>query len=220
MNKGKFISFEGIDGSGKSSAIQKVNSHLKSLGIETLTLRQPGGSLLGDQLRSLLKHHPEKIDSLCEVLLLCASFRTCYIEKIQPALKKGVWVLTDRYTDSTVAYQCGGLGLKENNIEKLITQTVPGFPDLTLYYDIKAETAIKRVRQRGTLDNFEKRGVKFLEASRQKYLELAKNEKGRFFTISTEKLNAIETANESIRIITHNIGLTLEPNLKNIVDTI
>lgn len=201
MNKGKFISFEGIDGSGKSSAIGKVQAHLELLGLPTMVLRQPGGNKLGDEIRKVLKHHPEKIDSLCEVLLLCTSFRAAYLEKISPAMESGTWVLSDRYTDSTIAYQCGGLSVEQNSVEALIKQTVPGFPSLTLYYDIEAKNAIKRVEQRGTLDNFEKRGINFLEASRQKYLELASKEPDRFFTINTEKLNELETAKESIKII-------------------
>jgi dTMP kinase len=207
MKKGKFISFEGIDGSGKSSAIQGVKDYLESRGIKTLCLRQPGGSSLGDELRKLLKHHPDNIENLCEVLLLCASFRACYLEKIKPALKEGVWVLTDRFADSTIAYQCGGSGIKQKSVKKLLKQSVPKEPDLTLYYDIKAETALSRVSQRGDLDNFEKRGPKYLEASRKKYLELAKKAKlskskeKRFFILNTEKLNKEMTLKESIKFI-------------------
>jgi dTMP kinase len=207
MTKGKFISFEGIDGSGKSSAIQSVNNYLKNKGINTLCLRQPGGSALGDQIRNLLKHHPEKIDNICEVLLLCTSFRACYLEKIRPAIEEGTWVLTDRYTDSTIAYQCGGLGIEQKSVENIISQTVPAFPELTLYYDIKAENAIQRVKQRGALDNFEKRGINFLEASRQKYLQLVNSNPTKYHLINTEKLNEEETARTSIEIIEKNFQI-------------
>jgi dTMP kinase len=215
INKAKFITFEGIDGSGKSSAMKNVNSYLQENGIKTLCLRQPGGSTLGNEIRNILKHHPEKIDNLCEVLLLCTSFRTCYIEQIKPTLEKGVWVLCDRFTDSTIAYQCGGMKIQEDLVKAIIEHSVPKSPDMTLYYDITANTAISRVKARGTLDNFEKRGTKFLEACRQKYLQLAKEQPKRFFTIDTELCNEKETAAVSNKIVekhmlaSYNINTTI-----------
>lgn len=205
INKAQFISFEGIDGSGKSSAMKNVNTYLQERGIKTLCLRQPGGSTLGDEIRNILKHHPEKIENLCEVLLLCASFRTCYIEQIKPTLEKGVWVLCDRFTDSTIAYQCGGMKIDEGLVRTIIDHSVPKSPDITLYYDIAANTAINRVKARGTLDNFEKRGTEFLEACRQKYLQLAKEHPTRFFKVDTEKYNEKETSAVSTKIIEKHI---------------
>lgn len=219
MKKGKFITFEGIDGSGKSSAMQGVKTYLEGLNIKTISLRQPGGSSLGDEIRNILKHHPSNIDNMCEVLLLCASFRTSYIEQIKPAIEAGIWVLCDRYTDSTIAYQCGGiqelqkmngktnLEITNEMIQTIINLSVPNKPDLTLYYDLNANTALSRVSKRGKLDNFEKRGAQFLEASRQKYQELASLNlnRHRFHTIDTETLNAEQALQESIKIIDKNL---------------
>lgn len=201
MQKGKLISFEGIDGSGKSSALLGVKNYLENQGITTLCLRQPGGSSLGDELRNLLKTHPSDIDPLCEVLLLCTSFRACWLEKVKPALDTNTWVLMDRFTDSTIAYQCGGRKLSEETIKSIIKSTVPVTPDLSLYYDVDAQTALQRVAKRGILDNFEKRGLEFLRLSREKYHEIVENNPNRFFTIDTKSMNKKETIEKSIEYI-------------------
>ena len=199
-----FISFEGIDGSGKSSALTGVAEYLESQGIKTLCLRQPGGSTLGDEIRSILKHHPNDIEGLCEVLLLCASFRTSCLEQIIPALEDQKWVLCDRFTTSTIAYQCGGRELNQNLIESIIENTVPIKPDLTLYYDLSAKEALKRVGQRGALDNFEKRGLNFLAKSREKYKEIILENPKNMLLIDTEKFNPKQTIEESIKLLKAN----------------
>jgi dTMP kinase len=204
-NKGKFISFEGIDGSGKSSAIEAVGEFLAPKGIEYIITRQPGGTPLGDKIREILKHHPHEINPLGEVLLLAASFQAGLYETILPALEEGKWVLCDRYTDSTIAYQCGGKRLNEDTVRKILTECLSLNPEKTFYYDLPSKTALDRVTQRGNLDNFEKRGYEFQENVRQKYLDMAHKDPQRYTIIDTlnnDKLTSIKlTLNEINNIL-------------------
>jgi dTMP kinase len=191
--RGELITFEGIDGSGKSSACQSAKDFLEGQGIKVIVTRQPGGSTLGNQIREILKHHPEEIDPATEVLLLSASFRQAIKEEIEPNLKKGTWVLCDRFTDSTIAYQCGGKALSESLVMSLLKQTIELTPSLTLYYDLPAQIGLKRAAERGMLDNFEKRGESFQEQIRQKYLKLAEKEPERIKIVDTIKNNELES---------------------------
>ena len=131
---GKFITLEGIDGAGKSSHLSFIADCVKQRGHETFTTREPGGTPLGEQLRQLLLH--EKMHADTEVLLMFASRREQLLETIQPLLDRGTWVICDRYTDSTYAYQCGGRGLPDERIGTL-EQWVHGHlqPDLTFLFD-------------------------------------------------------------------------------------
>jgi dTMP kinase len=185
MNKGKIISFEGIDGSGKSSAAIRAKEYLEERGIKTLLTRQPGGTLLGEKIRDILKHHPQELDPLNEVMLLIASFHASNKEVIAPFLDSGGWVLMDRYTDSTIAYQCAGKGLDEVLISELIDKIITLKPSLTLYYDISPEEGLKRASLRGTPDNFEKKGIAFQEKIRRKFLDIAEKDCKRVKVINT-----------------------------------
>lgn len=197
---GKLISFEGIDGSGKSSALAQASNFLERQGIKTICIRQPGGTSLGEKLRDILKNHPENISPISEVLMLSASFHEIYHQKISPELSKGTWVLCDRFTDSTIAYQSGGGGLKEQSLQKILEVACPLVPNKTFYYDISAKKALERVSQRGSgvFDNFEKRGYEYQEKIRQKFLKIAKENPRRITVIDTEVFDEVETGELTI----------------------
>jgi len=191
--RGQLISFEGIDGSGKSSAALAAKTFLERQGIKTLLTRQPGGTELGERVRDILKHHPKDIEPLSEVMLLLASFNASNKEIVEPFLASGGWVLLDRYTDSTIAYQCAGKGVKEKTLRKLIKNSIKLEPSLTLYFDITPEEGLKRASLRGKPDNFEKKGIEFQNKVRKKYLKLSKKEKKRFKVINTLLNNQDQT---------------------------
>ena len=206
--KGRLITFEGIDGSGKTSAAVAATKFLASQGIEVASSRQPGGTELGEKLREILKYQPAngEMDGLGEVLLLCASFRASCLKNITPALTDGKWVICDRYTDSTLAYQCGGRGVNRGLAEALLRGCVPEIPDLTIYYDVDPQKGLSRVslRNGGTpkkRDNFEAEGSSFQEKVRKFYQELAKEEPARIRTIETDKKSIEETIEATIEII-------------------
>ena len=170
---GKFITLEGIDGAGKSSHLSFIADCVKQRGHEAFTTREPGGTPLGEQLRQLLLH--EKMHADTEVLLMFASRREQLLETIQPLLDRGTWVICDRYTDSTYAYQCGGRGLPDERIGTL-EQWVHGHlqPDLTFLFDAPLHVARERLDQ-GTAhpDKFEREQGEFFARVRDAYLRRA-----------------------------------------------
>jgi len=170
--RGKFITFEGADGSGKTTQIEKIKEYLESEGHECILTREPGGSDLGNKIRDILLHYDGEVDDLCELLLYMAD-RAQHVKKvIIPAIESGKYVLCDRYIDSSVAYQGFARGL---NIERIIAlnkiATDNLDPDLTIVFDVETETAIKRVGD--IKDRLEKEGVEFHKKLRYGYLELA-----------------------------------------------
>jgi dTMP kinase len=201
MTKGKLISFEGIDGSGKSCAALAAKNYLESIGIKTLLTRQPGGTELGEKIREILKHHPKEISALSEVMLLMASFAQSNEETIKPFLASGGWVLLDRYTDSTIAYQAGGRGLSQKKIKSIIKKHLDVTPCLTLYFDVKPKIGLKRAAERGSPDNFEKKGIKFQKKIRKQYLALAKKEGKRIKVIDSSKNNEEKTKEITLKAI-------------------
>jgi dTMP kinase len=170
-----FISFEGIEGAGKTTLIAALAGELRSRGAEVLVTREPGGPSLGDALRPIFINPATRIDALAEVFLLNASRAQLVVESIAPALKTGCIILCDRFFDATVAYQGYGRGL---DIEMLIrlsliaTQSIA--PDVTFLIDIDALTSHERVSQRGIADRLEREDVGFHERVRRGYLELAR----------------------------------------------
>lgn len=151
--RGKFIVFEGIDGSGKSSLMEAAHEFLQKRGIEVFLTRQPGGSPIGEKIRTILKESAPSLQT--EALLFAASFAESLNTLINPILKKGTWVVSDRWTDSMRAYQCGGRGLPEKEIEQIIAFASPQKPDLTILCDPDPRTAERRLRSRGEKDKFE-----------------------------------------------------------------
>ncbi len=170
-----FVSFEGIEGAGKTTLIAGLESELRSIGAEVLVLREPGGTAFGDAVRSLFVDPRARIDPLAEAFLMNASRAQLVAERIAPALKTGGIVLCDRFFDATVAYQGYGRGL---DIEMLIRLSLVASqsiaPDITFLIDIDAQLSRERVRSRGASDRLEREDASFHEAVRAGYLELAR----------------------------------------------
>jgi dTMP kinase len=182
----RFITFEGIEGSGKTTQIQLLSNTLEERGIEHVLTREPGGTPVGDHVRRLVLHPDVPMAPACELLLYAAA-RAQHIEQvIRPALAEGRPVLCDRFTDATFAYQGFGRGLAIDMIEKLHTlEALALRPDLTLLFDLDPATALQRARHRDlskTEDEtrFEREEMAFHERVRAGYLEMAKREPERF----------------------------------------
>ena len=171
--RGKFISFEGADGSGKTTQIEKIKKYLEEKGHDCILTREPGGSSLGNRIREILLHYDGEVDSLCELLLYMAD-RAQHVKKvIIPALNEGKTVLCDRYTDSSVAYQGYARGLEIEKIMELNKIATDGLePDVTIVFDVETEVAMQRVGE--TKDRLEQEGIEFHKKLRLGYLELAK----------------------------------------------
>jgi dTMP kinase len=179
-----FITFEGIEGSGKTTQLRHLHKHLQALGYQTLVTREPGGCSISDTIRALLLD-PESINMASRAeLLLYSAARAQHVEEcIRPALEDGKVVLCDRFSDATTVYQGTGRGLDMKNLEAINNYATNGLvPDLTLLLDYPAEEGLQRARSRNNSDNMEAEGRFELEALafhrriREGYLELAKSE--------------------------------------------
>jgi dTMP kinase len=188
----RFISFEGIDGAGKSTHIAFVAAFLAGRGVTVLTSREPGGTPLGEKLRELLLH--EKMHLETEALLMFASRREHIAQLIAPALARGDWVICDRFTDASFAYQGGGRGLDRFKMETLEHWVHADLqPDLTLLFDVPLEVARARLDATRALDKFEQEKSEFFSAARQEYLRRAAQFPQRFRVIdSTRSIAEIE----------------------------
>ncbi|HQR74796.1 MAG TPA: dTMP kinase [Burkholderiaceae bacterium] len=182
--RGRFITFEGIDGAGKSTQIQVVADVLRSRGIEVVITREPGGTPLAEALRNLVLNEP--MDPSTETLLLFAA-RSDHLERVlRPALEAGRWVLCDRFTDATYAYQAGGRGVPVDKIATLERWVHPDMqPDLTLLFDLPPEIAAQRLAQARAADRFESEQLDFFGAVRSQYLERAAAFPARFFVVDS-----------------------------------
>ena len=187
---GKFISFEGIDGAGKSTHIGFVTDYLSGQGKTVISSREPGGTPLGEKLRDLLLH--EKMHLETEALLMFASRREHIAQVIEPALARGEWVLSDRFTDASFAYQGGGRGLDLAKMDVLEAWVHPALqPDLTLLFDVPLEVARLRLDASRTLDKFEREHADFFNACRNEYLRRARQFPQRIAVIdSTQSIEA------------------------------
>lgn len=171
--RGKFITFEGIDGAGKSSHVAGAAALVRGRGLNVVTTREPGGTALGERLRDLLLHEAMHLET--EALLMFAARREHLARIIEPALARGDWVICDRFTDATYAYQSGGRGLDRSKLAEL-ENWVHGHlqPDLTLLLDLPSAIASQRiVAQARGLDRFEREQAEFHERVRRAYLERA-----------------------------------------------
>lgn len=171
---GQFITLEGIEGVGKSTNLAFVADWLRASGIEVVITREPGGTPLAEQLRELLLHGEAGVSPLCELLLVFAARASHLDEVVRPALAAGRWVLCDRFTDATYAYQGGGRGLSASQIatlEHLVQQGLQ--PQLTLLLDAPLATAARRQAQRGSADRFEQEEAAFFARVRAAYLARA-----------------------------------------------
>ncbi len=184
-NKGIFISFEGIDGCGKSTQVKLLLDRLSSEGYATKLVREPGGTDISEKIRKILlnKDH-NNMSSRAEALLMTASRAQLTKEEIIPALKNGVCVIADRFKDSTLAYQGGGRGLDHDllvGLNDFATYDID--PDLTIFLDIKAKNAFSRSKSQNA-DRIESVGVEFQEKVREEYLKIANRFDDRFLIIN------------------------------------
>lgn len=182
---GKFITVEGIEGVGKSTNMDFIHRQLQASGRDVLVTREPGGTPLAEAIRSLLLDPAYTgMDTLCELQLMFAARAEHLSKVIRPALAAGQWVLCDRFTDATYAYQGGGRGVDTAVIARLEDLVQGGFrPDLTLLLDVPVELGLARAGQRGALDRFEQEQIDFFERVRQAYLDMARRHPGRYRVI-------------------------------------
>jgi dTMP kinase len=175
---GKFITLEGVDGAGKSTHVGYVADWLRKQGREVVVTREPGGTPLGESLRELLLHRDMDADT--ELLLMFAARQEHLAALIRPALARGAWVVSDRFTDASYAYQCGGRGIDTARVAALEAWVQRGFqPDLTLLFDVPPEVAEVRRSAARTADRFEREADNFFNRVRAAYLERAQAEPAR-----------------------------------------
>jgi len=177
--RGRFITLEGMDGAGKSSHIESIVSVLEGRGLEVVSTREPGGTPLGEKLRELLLHERMHVET--ETLLMFAARREHIAEVIEPALARGAWVVSDRFTDASFAYQCGGRGVLCEKVEALEAWVHPDLqPDLTLLFDVPVEISVARLAAARTPDKFERESAEFFRRIRNGYLARAEAQPQRF----------------------------------------
>ncbi|HBZ07049.1 MULTISPECIES: dTMP kinase [Massilia] len=195
IERGKFITVEGIDGAGKSTHIGFIGDFLAARGRQVVASREPGGTPLGEKLRELLLH--EKMHLETEALLMFASRREHMAQVIEPHLAAGTWVLSDRFTDASFAYQSGGRGLDRTRLEALEAWVHPHLqPDLTLLFDVPLEVARERLDATRTLDKFEREQGEFFARCRAEYLRRAAQFPERFVVVDSTR--SIEATRQTI----------------------
>ena len=187
-----FISFEGIEGSGKSTLLENLKKYFLKKELEVLFTKEPGGTKLGKDIRSILLNPASLISSEAELLLLMADRIEHVTTIINPNLKKNKIIFCDRYIDSTIAYQGKGRNLSEDKIKELIDILNLPIPDLTILLDLPVEDGLLRANKRNELDRFEKEDINFHKSIRKSYLDLQKKDPKRIFlfdsSISENKL--------------------------------
>lgn len=195
MNKGLFITFEGVDGCGKSTQMELLSKYLKENGYEVVITREPGAKGLGEKLREILLNYDGEVSGRCESFLFLADRAQNIDTIVNPAVNSGKIVLCDRHTDSSVAYQGYGRGLDTDTINHLNSLATNGKkPDLTFVFDIDTETSMKRVGK--NQDRMESAGIEFQNRVRNGYLEIAKAEPERVKIIDASK--SIEEIHEKV----------------------
>ncbi|HMU64369.1 MAG: dTMP kinase [Nitrosomonas sp.] len=205
MQKGKFITLEGIDGAGKSTHLKWIANYLASKGIRVLTTREPGGTELGENIRGLLLDHRQIMHAETEALLMFAARREHLDKLILPALDQGNWVISDRFTDASYAYQGGGRDVSIDKLQILENWVQGQFqPDLTFYFDLSIEVARIRMQSIKIADRFEKEQNDFFHRVRAAYINRAKQ--------FPERMQVLD-ASRSIDDITHQLEKVLQPLL-------
>jgi dTMP kinase len=190
MKQGRFITFEGIEGVGKSTQLERVKVALEADGVEVVATREPGGTPLAERIRELVLHATdEPVPAAAELLLMFAARAVHTANRVRPALARGAWVLCDRYTDASYAYQGGGRGVADADIEPLARLAHGGLvPDLTILLDAPVATALARARgRRGRADRIEAEASAFFERVRARYLLLAAAAPGRIALIDARR---------------------------------
>jgi len=185
-SRGRFVTFEGIDGAGKSTQIGFLDEWLRLRGVDVLLTREPGGTPIGEALREMILHQP--MQPRTETLLMFAARCEHVLAVIEPALAAGRWVLCDRFTDATYAYQSGGRGIAAAEVAALERWVHPGLqPDLTLLFDIEPAIAAARLARARRSDRFEAEQRDFFTRVRGHYLARARAEPQRFFVVDTSQ---------------------------------
>jgi dTMP kinase len=190
MARGKFITFEGIDGAGKTTHLswfrERLEEKVGAMGRAVVMTREPGGTPLGEALRQMLLH--ERMNLETEALLMFAARREHLAQVIEPALARGDWVLSDRFTDATFAYQGGGRGLPRDKLEALERWVQGGFePDLTVLFDLPTDTASERRGAARSPDKFESETDAFFARTRAEYLRRAEEASYRFAVVDASQ---------------------------------
>ncbi len=189
MSAGRFITLEGGEGGGKSTNLRFIEALLQQWQLDVVVTREPGGTPLAEKIRQLLlEKNEERLTPDAELLLMFAARSQHVQQVILPALQQGRWVLCDRFTDSTFAYQGGGRQLDWAGIAWLEQRVLgPLRPDLTLLLDVPVEIGMQRAKHRGELDRFESEQRVFFERVRQAYLKRAQQEPGRYVIIDASQ---------------------------------
>jgi len=203
--KGQFITVEGIEGVGKTTNIEFIQQRLLAAGKDVVVTREPGGTPLGEAIRGLLLD-PEYtgMDSSCELQLMFAARAEHLARVIRPALDKGQWVLCDRFTDATYAYQGGGRGIDTGVIARLEELVQGDFrPDLTLLLDVPVEIGLARASERGKLDRFEQEKVEFFERVRQAYLGMTRQHATRYRIVDASQ--PLEQVQKQLEVVIQSV---------------
>ena len=206
MARGKFITFEGGEGTGKSTQIKHLAAYLSGLGIKSLTTREVGGAPAAEEIREFWLHKEEgHWDPVCELLLIMAARREHLVRTIWPALEVGLWVISDRFVDSSRAYQGLTMGLGLPKVDGIYRQIADDFwPDLTLLFDMPAEEGLKRMKARqGPDDRYQRQKLSFHEKLRASYLSLAEKEPKRFCILNAQQDEASVAKNISKAVAGH-----------------
>ncbi len=196
MRDGFFLTLEGIEGAGKTTAREFIAAELRGNGVNVLETREPGGTELGEKIRALLLDPGQnRMSALAELLLIFAARAQHLEEVITPALESGFFVICDRFTDATFAYQGSGRGLDLTLIQTLADLVHPRIqPDLTVVLDTSPQKGLARARRRGELDRFERERVEFFERVRAGYIARTRSDPERYFVLDGDRpLAAVKT---------------------------
>lgn len=207
MQQGKFITIEGQDGAGKSTNLLTLEEVIRNAGVDLVVTREPGGTELGEQIRELLLNAKgNSISNMAELLLIFTARAQHLQEVIQPALRQGKWVLCDRFTDATYAYQGGGREMNTQHISQLENLVQGNLrPDLTFVLDIPVDLGERRAGERSDPDRFEIQNLEFKQRVRECYLSRAAAEPARFRVVdATQNLDTVAAA------ISHHLSVYIE----------
>ncbi|MDX1454017.1 MAG: dTMP kinase [Gammaproteobacteria bacterium] len=196
--RGLFITLEGVEGVGKSTQLARIEQRLQAAGRELVMTREPGGTPFAEAIRELLLAPREaRVTPDAELLLMFAARAAHLEEVIRPAVDRGAWVVSDRFTDATFAYQGGGRGLSLDRIAELERWVQGDFrPDATVLLDAPVEVGLARATERGEADRFEQEAADFFKAVRQVYLDRAAAEPGRFHVV--DATGDVETVGQAV----------------------
>ena len=203
----KFITFEGIDACGKTTQIELLSEYLNSIKAKNIIVREPGGTTISEQIRKILLDKKNNINSYTETLLFLSSRSQLINEVIKKSIKKGEFILCDRFTDSTLAYQGYGRGLDIGLLDSLndfATENIK--PDLTFILDISVDRSDERINKRD-IDRMEQSGADFLNRVKEGYVKIAQKDKTRYILIDCFDRDIKSISNEIIEIINKNYGI-------------